>query len=72
MIDIAFEKPFISKWIFDIEILFRLKDHNIIEAPVTEWKDVMGSKMIISKEIFRILRDIFKIHKEYKIKENKV
>jgi dolichyl-phosphate beta-glucosyltransferase len=61
----AFEKPFISRWIFDVEILLRLKDFCIIEFPVFEWRDIPGSKIKIFKEIFRVGKDIVKIRQEY-------
>lgn len=61
----AFEKPFVSKWIFDIEFILRIGAENILEVPVFKWEDVPGSKMRIGRESFRVLRDIFKIRKTY-------
>jgi glycosyltransferase involved in cell wall biosynthesis len=51
-----FEQPFISRWIFDVEIIARListrrgkplaqPDAVIYELPLTEWRDVPGSKL---------------------------
>jgi glycosyltransferase involved in cell wall biosynthesis len=46
-----FEKPFASKWLFDVELFFRLKkireDYNlrIIEMPLMKWEDKAGSKI---------------------------
>tara|TARA_Y100000780_G_scaffold132772_1_gene119368 strand:+ start:80788 stop:81513 length:726 start_codon:yes stop_codon:yes gene_type:complete len=60
---IAFSAPFISKWIFDVEILLRLQDKRIIEYPLRKWEDVPGSKVNISKDIFRVLKDLFQIWK---------
>lgn len=50
-----FDKPFMSRWLFDIEILFRLKreieaqgstpDGVIYELPLQAWQDVAGSKL---------------------------
>jgi len=65
LIDTAFSETFISKWIFDIEILLRLKANVIIEYPLQEWKDVGGSKVDILSELFRIILDIFKIRRKY-------
>lgn len=64
---IAFKDPFISRWIFDIEILLRLKGKFIVEFPLLAWEDVPGSKVKIFKEIFRVLGDIRKIKKHYAI-----
>jgi glycosyltransferase involved in cell wall biosynthesis len=63
--EIAFKSPFISKWIFDVEILLRLKQYNIVEFPLTRWEDVPGSKVKVFKEAFRTLIDLYKIKKAY-------
>lgn len=63
----AFERPFISPWIFDVEILLRLKDFKVIEYPVQSWEDIPGSKVKVFKEIFRVMRDILRIRKRYSI-----
>lgn len=65
LIDLAFGEPFISKWIFDIEVIFRLKDKFIIEYPLISWEDYQGSKLKIIPNIIRILIDIIKIQKYY-------
>ena len=65
LIDIVFGEPFISKWIFDIEIIMRLKDNYIIEYPLMSWNDYKGSKLKIISNIIRILLDIIKIQKKY-------
>lgn len=62
---IAFKDPFISRWIFDIEILLRLKNKVVIEFPLLVWSDVPGSKVRVFKEIFRVFADIIKIRKHY-------
>ncbi|MEK2690480.1 glycosyltransferase [Bdellovibrio sp. GT3] len=64
-IQTAFSEKFIGKWVFDVEILLRLKNFTVIEYPVTEWRDVPGSKVKISREIFRVLWEILKIRKKY-------
>ena len=64
--DKIFEKPFISKWIFDLEIILRAGSENVLEIPVFEWVDVPGSKLKIGREIFRVLFEIFKIKQNYK------
>ncbi len=59
------QKPFCSKWIFDVELIIRisrlpfLKGHNnwlskeswLYEMPVQEWKDVSGTKRSASAYI---------------------
>lgn len=61
----TFSEPFISRWIFDVEILLRLEQKGVIEYPLTNWQDVPGSTLKIGKEIFRVFRDILRIRKKY-------
>ena len=51
----ALETPFLSRWIFDVELLGRLLAgtavvpgiavHDIVEVPLGTWRDVPGSKL---------------------------
>jgi len=68
---LAFRDPFISRWVFDVEILARLVcrgDVNphlaICEYPLTEWHDVKGSK-IRPKDCWIALWDLARIHLAY-------
>ncbi|PKR82080.1 hypothetical protein CW751_01715 [Brumimicrobium salinarum] len=52
IIEVAFNKPFISRWLFDVEIILRLKKHwkkdfgdLLYEYPIKEWNQVDGSKI---------------------------
>lgn len=63
---IAMKEKFISRWIFDVEILLRLKEEVILEYPVRNWSDIPGSKVKIFKEMFRVWIDIFKIWSKHK------
>ncbi|MBU1913110.1 MAG: glycosyltransferase [Candidatus Omnitrophica bacterium] len=67
LIDIVFKEPFVSRWIFDVELLMRLHSYKIIEYPVTEWIDVKGSKINLISPffIFGTLFEIFKIRLKY-------
>ena len=50
---IAFAEPFVSRWLFDVEVLARLRNHyrdrdlteTIIEVPLGEWTDIGASKV---------------------------
>ncbi len=60
-----FQEEFISRWIFDLEILLRIGEKQVVEFPVNQWHDVPGSKVKIFKEIFRVLLDMKKIRDRY-------
>lgn len=69
-----FEKPFITNWIFDIELFARLiKQYGIeemykkvYEYPLSEWRDVHGSK-VKKMDFIRQIFDMYKIKKHYKL-----
>ncbi|MBF0443686.1 MAG: glycosyltransferase [Oligoflexales bacterium] len=61
----VFGTGFVSKWIFDIEIILRLKDRFVVEYPLQLWKDKKGSKLVVYKEILRTLRDLMRIRYHY-------
>ncbi len=49
-----FKEPFVSKWLFDLELIYRLKNNypvsfknEIIEVPLRVWKEKNNSKMKI-------------------------
>lgn len=64
----AFNNPFYTSWLFDVEIFIRLKKKNLlqygIELPVYNWKDVDGSKLGF-KTGFKILRELYLLVKKY-------
>lgn len=66
-----FINTFISKWLFDVEILARYKNQlnksisqTIIECPVNSWIEKEGSKLKYHY-IFRIILDLLKIRQYY-------
>lgn len=61
----AFAEPFISRWIFDVEILMRLEGLPVIEYPLLHWEDIPGSKIKIFRESLRIFKDILRIRARY-------
>jgi len=58
----AFEAPFKSRWIFDLEVIMRLKEFVIVEYPLKEWKDVKGSKISSFGVMAGILFDLLKLY----------
>ena len=68
---LAFRDPFISRWVFDVEILARVVCRGnvnpqvaIYEYPLFEWYDVKGSK-IKPKDFWIALWDLGRIHFTY-------
>jgi glycosyltransferase involved in cell wall biosynthesis len=69
----VFEKPFITRWLFDVEILARIigmygRDRIgevVMEVPVESWIDKGGSKVSWSYG-FRVLYDLMRIRNHYK------
>ncbi len=68
----VFERPFLSRWIFDVEIIARyLKEWgrdrvaaSLYEYPLDVWHDVKGSK-VRGLDFLRALIDLWKIRRAY-------
>ena len=68
-----FGEPFLSRWIFDVEIIARfvklwgrdVAAGRIYELPITTWHDVTGSK-VKGRDFARALRDLWKIHRAFR------
>ena len=68
----VFATPFLSRWIFDVEIIARFVQrwgrdrvaHSLYEYPVTQWHDVKGSK-VKSRDFVKALSDLWRIHRAY-------
>ena len=69
-----FSEPFISRWLFDVELLARYRNafgrdkaiRNIYEYPVLEWVDVGGSQLKF-KNYFYAPYELWKIKKRYSL-----
>ena len=70
---LLFEEPFISRWLFDVELFARKinlfgKDHalkKMLEIPLQKWINKSDSKVKI-KYFFRLWIDLFLIKNKYK------
>jgi len=64
----AFNKPFYTSWLFDVEIFIRLKKLDLLkfgaEIPIYNWRDVDGSKLGF-KTGFKILKEMYLLVKKY-------
>lgn len=64
----AFEKPFHTSWLFDVEVFIRLKKQDLLvggnELPLREWRDVEGSKLSWKHGV-KILGELNQLFKHY-------
>jgi dolichyl-phosphate beta-glucosyltransferase len=69
---ILFRDPFLTQWLFDVEILARMRArlgaagvlHAVIEVPLKRWVDVGESKVRFT-HLLRVPMDLLKIHLHY-------
>jgi dolichyl-phosphate beta-glucosyltransferase len=69
-----FSKPFLSKWVFDVEIIARYLntyaedrkqlERMIYEYPLEKWVDIAGSK-VRPADFFAAFWDVFRIWRQY-------
>jgi glycosyltransferase involved in cell wall biosynthesis len=70
--DVIFTEPFITRWLFDVEILVRLRSHlgaeafrrAAIEVPLDAWIEVGGSKLRLS-HMAKVPFELLKIRSNY-------
>ncbi|MCR5192712.1 MAG: glycosyltransferase [Bacteroidales bacterium] len=68
-----FNEQFITRWLFDVELLARYKKHygtekaieRIYEFPLFQWQDVDGSQLK-SRDFFKAPIELMKIRRKYK------
>ena len=71
-----FDEPFVTRWIFDVELLARWKgkiaaqgvtnpEQRIIEIPLQTWTDVAGSKLT-TKDMLQAPLELAKIYWRYR------
>lgn len=71
----AFEEPFVTRWVFDVELVARLMGRweargldsaeRLWELPLPEWHDVAGSKVSVFDAAFAV-RDLARIGRVYR------
>ena len=70
--EVLFKEPFSTTWLFDVELLARLRNHlgasevlrAIVEVPLTEWCEVGGSKLGLAA-MTSVPLDLLKIQRRY-------
>lgn len=65
----AFDRPFITSWLFDVEIFVRLQKQGLLtngrEIPIRNWVDVEGSKLGWRTGV-KILREMWRLWSGYR------
>ena len=73
VVEAIFKEQFITRWLFDVEILARYKQEygnerakdKIYEFPLFQWEDVEGSQLK-SRDFFKAPVELLKIKRKYK------
>ncbi len=76
VVETIFQEQFITRWLFDVELLARYKQRygveqaiqKIYEYPLFQWEDVDGSQLK-SRDFFKAPLELMKIRKRYKNKD---
>ena len=73
VVDVLFGEPFLTRWLFDLEMLARLRNQIGVaamaaarEVPVGEWVEVGGSKLRM-REMVGVPAELLKIRSHYNI-----
>jgi dolichyl-phosphate beta-glucosyltransferase len=68
---VFFREPFLTRWLFDLEMLVRLRNEvgaaafeMTSEVPVVRWEEVDGSKLAL-KEMINVPLELLKIREHY-------
>jgi dolichyl-phosphate beta-glucosyltransferase len=72
LLQTGFRTPFISRWLFDVELLARCRNELgaqrlrevAVEEPLMEWADLGGSKLR-GRDFLRIPNELWRIHRRY-------
>jgi dolichyl-phosphate beta-glucosyltransferase len=70
-VGVFFEEPFLTRWLFDLEMLVRLRNQcgpravdMAREVPLQQWREVRGSKLKL-RDMFRVPRELMMIRRHY-------
>jgi dolichyl-phosphate beta-glucosyltransferase len=72
LVDVLFREPFLTKWVFDVEILARLRNcvgresvlDTVTEVPLQAWSEVGGSKLRFT-HIAKVPMELVRIARYY-------
>jgi glycosyltransferase involved in cell wall biosynthesis len=74
VVDVLFGEPFLTRWLFDLEMLVRLRNQIGVaamaaarEVPVGEWREVGGSKLRL-REMVGVPTELLRIRSHYNLR----
>ncbi|MEM6768150.1 MAG: glycosyltransferase [Bacteroidota bacterium] len=78
LVPALFGEPFLSKWLFDIELFARLSGHvgrqkvltEVMEIPLQIWLE-KGDSRLKTRDLIRVFPELYKIHRKYKADRKK-
>lgn len=70
-----FGEPFLTRWLFDVELLARLRQHPAwrdvenaaVEVSLREWRDIGDSRLRMG-HMLNVPADLWRIHRHYRIR----
>ncbi|MGD8826535.1 MAG: glycosyltransferase [Myxococcales bacterium] len=73
LIEPLFSEPFLSRWLFDLELLLRLRElvgveafeASVLEVPLSRWVD-RGSSRIRARDVLAVPPVLFRIRRHYR------
>lgn len=61
----CFADPFVSRWLFDLEVIIRLHQLAVVEYPLNEWTEVGGGQLRLLPSVWRTVADLWRIRARY-------
>lgn len=65
VVDQLFDRPFVSNWFFDLEIILRAEPKSILEVPISAWREV-GESKIKWTDFMKAPFELLRIRRHYK------
>jgi len=72
LVPVLFNRPFLSRWLFDVELFFRMMNHfgkseaesQMIEIPLDVWIE-MGDSKLTMMDVLKVPFELLKIRRHY-------
>lgn len=72
LVPLVLAQPFLSRWLFDVELLARARNHFgaqawlqlVVEEPLLQWQERTGSKLR-PRDLIRIPHELWRLHRHY-------